>query len=239
MATPFVHTLLPFDTYGDTEPGDVEGMGQATVGRTRWDFTLEVASVTSVTVVIQGSAVGDDDEYTTLGTFNGGAIATAGTYTLTSYGGTPDFTVESYHEWLRAKVTAQTGDATVEVTAAAAFVDPTVADDKNLLRKELREWSDGLTRTVEDAERVVRALLLSDVHAGAGVLAIRNVASAYDEVRGAVAKQADWLYGREMLAREKSAAAAGALRRMPETAPAVLSGIRRIQPNVAAYWLGR
>ena len=176
MATPFVHTLLPFDTY-EAGASDTEGAGQATAGRTRWTFTLEVAEVTSVTVVIQGAAVDDDDEYTTLGTFNSGAIASTGTYTLTS---PTDFTVQPYHEYLRAKVTAQTGDATVRVVASAPFVDPTISADKDLVSKALREWDDGLVRTVEQAERDVRSLLLHRTYAETADLQLA-VGRAVDE----------------------------------------------------------
>lgn len=243
MATPFVSTLLSWDTYSESV-SLAEGAGFPTAGRTRWDFTLRVASVTSVTVVIQGGPADDDDDYGTLGTFNGGAITSAGNYTLTSYGNAPDFTVAAYHEWLRAKVTAQTGDAAIECFMAGAFFDP-ASDDVQMLPKAVRDYQDGLTRLSEQAERDVRGLLLVGDRSGSrvGRLSPALTASwALDEVRAMCAEQVEHLFIREMLSREArkgDVGAAAELRRMGDLKADIMDRVRRLQPVSAAIWRGR
>jgi len=237
MGTPFVHTLLPFDTYESDSAGDIEGTGVQTIGRTDWDFTLEVAEVTSVTVVLQAAAVDDDDEYATVDTFEDGAITSTGSYTLTA---PTDFTVQPFHEWIRAKVTAQTGDATIMAKGSAAFIDPTDFEDTLMLTKAVREWDDGLDRTVERAERDVRALLLSYAgdEAEAGRLAVHGTAqAAYDEIRDMVAEQTDWLYRKHQLFQGRDTRAEALS--MDDLAPGLMSRARKLQPKAHAYWRGR
>lgn len=237
MSTPFVYTLLPFDERGATEL--TEGGHFPTAGRTRWDFTLQVASVTSVTVVIQGAPVDDDDHFTTLGTFNAGAITAAGSYALTSYGASPNFTVQPYHEYLRAKVTAQTGDAVLEVTGAAAFLDPSVAADTALLGQRLRGWSDGLTRTVERAERDVWAMILHpdrDLAAHGWLDPFLTTATARGQIREMIAEQADWL---EAMSKAVDDGNGKALADWPDEKPNLLDRIAKLRPAERAVWRGR
>lgn len=240
MSTPFVYTLLPFDEREDEALA--EGSHFPTAGRTRWDFTLEVAEVGSVTVAIQGSPLDQDDHFITLGTFNAGPITAADTYTLTSYGATPDFTVEPFHRYLRARVTAQTGDAVMQVTGSGAFLDPSVADDVDLLSKDLREWSDGLTRTVERAERDVWAMVLHpdrDKARHGWLDPFLTATTARDQIREMIAEQADWLNGFEKLAESRSPDALQALARWPDEKPNLADRIARLRPAERSYWRGR
>lgn len=245
MASPFEYTLIPWD---DRDDGNLfDGSAFPTAGRTRWDFTLDVAKVgTSVTVVVKAGGDDDDDDFETLGTFNGGAISAAGQHTLTSYGDTPDFTVSPHHVWLKAEVTDQTGDVILRVTARSAFLDPTVSSDTNTLPKELREWnSTDLARTVEQAERDVRGLLLDGdpQRARVGRLDADLVsAMSRDEIRAMVAEQAQWLAENDDLRRQLvsgNASAAVTLRGRQDIKPELMDRIDRIRPVSHRSWRGR
>lgn len=233
MATPFRYQLLPIGDYTST----YQGAGFDIGGRTSWTFTLDVAAVdTSVTVVVEAAAKGDDD-WATLYSF-GAKTTTAETvvvYTAATTSAPANFTVQPWHRYLRASVTA--GDATLSVAAACAFLDPTVTADKALLSKELREWTDGLTRAVEQAEADVLELCKPSA---SGALSIDvNAWGASTSLRRAIAKQADWLYGTHMLGRSTEPAAQVSLRERATMAPGVSGMVGQYLPGNVGVWRGR
>lgn len=241
MATPFVYDLLPLAKYEATD--EIEGRSFAIGGRTRWTLKLQVgalASGGSVTVKVRAAPIDDDDYFEDLVSF--GAVSSAGTTTKT-HGS--DFTVQPYHKYLRVEraASAQTGDAVYGVTGTAPFLDPALPTDTDLLSKQLREWDDGLTRTVEQAERDVRALMLDSDRdlAALGVLDVDlTVEDAYAELRQTIAEQADWLYERyRLLYVDRSDGARKTAREMDDVKPDVVDRLRKLRPVTATVWRGR
>jgi hypothetical protein len=156
------HQLLAMAARSDVETGAAVPLA----GRTRWTATLRVGVIEvagSLDVVLEASATDADDSYETLAAF---PQATAdGTASLASFATAPavaDFTVQPWHRTLRARATAQTGDVTWEVEAAAPFVYVSVKTDPDaaMLSKELREFIDGLARLVNRAEEDVLSAIL-------------------------------------------------------------------------------
>jgi len=241
MATAAVYSLFPlFERSGTTE-----GLSFETGRRTTWSVTLRVAQLASsgsVTVALEASPTGEDDDWTSLSTF-GGAKSSTGSTTITT--AAEDFTVTDRDRFLRAEVTAATGDYSIEVTASSAFLDPTVTADKALLSKELRNWSDGLTRTVERAERDVLGLLKHQDQALAalGILDVDlHAYDAYGEIREMIAEQADWLGTRADLQRaalKGDGPAAVTLRGMGDRAPGLMDRVNNLRRTRARSWRGR
>lgn len=234
MSTPAVYTLLRMER----RSGTVDGWSAPTGRRTGWTATLDIGEVeTSVTVVLESSPSGLSGTWSTLTNFGGAKTTTGRTQESTA---DDDFTVDARDTYIRARVSAATDNFTLRVTAAAPFIDPTDPTDTELLSQELREWDDGLHRTVERAERDVLSQIKANPATGELNVPL-ELDDAYGEIRAVVAEQADWLhYLHELRQRAKSDATAMAtLRDAPDVAPGLMDRIRDLQPPSVSAWRGR
>lgn len=235
--TAAVFTLLEMESRdssisGNDEPG-AEGTFQIG-GRSPFDCTLTVGALdsgVSVTCVVETSPDGDDDTWTELTNFDGAKTAT-GTTSKTS------LSIPAGHKVMKGRISSISGgEAWVEISAEAPFLDPTVQDDKDLLGKELRQFSDGLNRIVEQAEEDV-------LHQAIGVDRFGHidadlmVPQANDRMRRAIARQADYLLRKHKLERASDETTLGALERMGELADGIDVILRPMVDNLMV-WRGR
>lgn len=157
---PARYTLLPLGERSDVhDAADVARF--PTIRRDDWTARIRVTQVaTSVTVRIEGSPWGtDDSDWETLyeSTYSSEADETLNPQT----GSAPAWSTEpdESHAWIRAIVPSNTGDYVAEVEAWAPILDVDVAEEKDLLTKELREGLNAtdLQRIVTRAERKILA----------------------------------------------------------------------------------
>ncbi|HEX5437157.1 MAG TPA: hypothetical protein VFW98_08355 [Gemmatimonadaceae bacterium] len=130
-------------------------------GRTRLAVTLDLARVASpVTVAIEAGATTDDDAWDALVAF--GPLAAPASARKVTTGDVPDFSVQPWHRFLRARITAIDGATTFAVRLDAPFIDATA--DALLFQKEARSFADGFARLVSQAEDDVLGALLVRVN---------------------------------------------------------------------------
>ncbi len=137
-----------------------DGAAIMTGERTRWKAELRVAAITGAAeVVLEISPTAASGAWTQIATF--GAVSAIGTTKLDSTKDSSDFTTQVTDRdiFLRARLATIGTDVTFDVVVDAPFLDWTFAEDLRLLPKELRNWEDGLERTVEQAETDVVLLL--------------------------------------------------------------------------------
>lgn len=164
---PTTHFLLAMAAHAAAEvpATGLSGGAAPAAGRTRWTVAVRVARLEaggSVTLALEGSATGADDSWATLLALP--AITEASSVTKSSAGDAPDFTVQPWHHFLRARATAQTGAATYEVEATAPFVDATA--DQARFSKEIRTFEGGFARLLVEAEDDVLSMLTRARRAG-------------------------------------------------------------------------
>lgn len=236
MSTAAVYTLFDMAERSGTE----ESWSAPTGQRTGWTAELQVGALESggsVTVALESSPNGLEGSWDELTEFGGAKSSEGETEESTGDG---DFSVSVRERYLRGRIKDHTGKFTIQLLAWAPFLDPTDSTDKNLLSQELRQWSDGLTRTVEKAERDVLSLLKLDPVTGELDLAL-NLHDAHGEIRQMIAEQAEWLFHlHELRGRAKSEPSAlVSLREAPDTAPGIMDRVDDLVPVSHRAWRGR
>lgn len=238
---PPTHLLLPMHRWSSREEGSLFPVG----GRSRWDITLNVGAVSvggSITVIIEKSPAADDLYWVPLVTFP--AQTTSGVVTKsTNPVGTPappaDFTVNPLPDrYLRARILAISGEVVGEVRAVAPFFDINDSTHLALVSQELRSWKDGRDRTIRLAEEQVLDLITSEIATGTLDFDL-TTPSGGEEIREAIAAQADHLRRRAELERSMDPASLVSLREMSFLLPGLAARLGRFRPLSTRIWYGR
>lgn len=231
------YLLLPGRRWSGTQKWNPYQLGE----RTQWRLDLRVIRVDaggSITVDIQTAPdYWTEKDWTLLVSF--GPKTTAGIYTLDSTKTTPDFTFKPRQDvWARAIISAITKEVVVELTASAPFLNVAATNDYNLLSQELRKWSDGQARVLEEAEADIVDLLKCDEDTGE--LDIDLSAPDVDRlIKLDIADQAEHLMKREVLSRSHEPSVLVTLRSMPRLFPGAGMRLRKYRSSGASIWYGR
>lgn len=131
-------------------------------GRTRWQATVRVASLTagaSVQVVLEVSPTAADGSWVTVLDF--GSLNTVGSTTKDSRTTTSewDAQITDRDVWLRARVAAITGKVVFDVTAESPWLDPNYAPHSDWLSNDLRTYGN-LRAILRTAEADLLAIVL-------------------------------------------------------------------------------
>lgn len=146
--------LLPMTTRSQAEAGAVFALGR----RTAWTFTLRVATVgAALTLEIQTSPTGEEGTWTARKTITTPAVGTQVIKSSDADGGSAT-TIPGTDEYLRAQITAITGNWTLGLEGSAPFFDALDDDDLALLAEEVRTSSE-VERLAARAEEDVLAYL--------------------------------------------------------------------------------
>jgi hypothetical protein len=229
MSTAAIYTILP----AATDSGDITGLSFATGRRLEWSFTLRLPYVETGTVQVQveKAPLDEDDLFAVVHDFTALAQGAEVTQALT---------LTADDRYIRATVTGATGEFVAELLASAPWLNPDVHAEALYLPKEVREWKDGLTRTVEDAEETVHRLLL-DSDSDVGVYEADIGAPDFlIAMRQAISLQAGLILRREELLRAaKDPVATETLEDLPTIAQGVEAKLRRFRPSSVGVWRGR
>ena len=216
----------------------IEGSAFETGRRDNWSFLLNVSALdggASVTVAIETSPTGYAGTWSEVYAF---AAATSVASILkrqrdeaASFAGPT-----SRDLYVRAVIKAATGNSIVELISWAPFFD--LEDDLDLLSQELREWDDGLARTVESAEDEVLRLLV-----------IKNADGAYEAnlldprfpaaIKDAIAVQSEHKYRAARLLESTEPAKQVTARDLPTIAPEVYRILDEFLAREVGVWRGR
>lgn len=229
MPTAAIYTILP----AATTSGDVTGGSFATGRRLAWTFDLRIPYVETgtVQVKVEKAPLDEDDLFVEVHDFT--ALAEGAEVSQ-------EITLTSDDRYIRATVEGATGEFVAELLASAPWLNPTVHAETLYLPKEVREWKDGLTRTLEDAEETVLRLLLdSDSEVGRYEADI-EAPDFLIAMRQAIALQAGLILRREELLRAaKDPVATETLEDLPTIAQGVEDKLRRFRPTGTGVWRGR
>lgn len=230
------HLLLPMLRWGSAQRGPIFQVGD----RRHWDFVLSVARVSAggaMVVEIQSSPLGDEASWETLIAFS--VVSAPGVFTKTTRGNSPDFQVApNLDVVIRAVITTIIGEVACELRAYAPFFDLTVDSHAEMLSKELREWSGGLSRTVDLASEDIIQSILADPENGYLDLDLERP-GATEAVRREIALQADHNYRRAVLQQSASPAALVTLRELSRGAPGRMERLRPFRRVQGNPWYGR
>jgi hypothetical protein len=226
MPSGALHVLLELGERGDV----VDGPSIRTGRRNLWDITLNVPVVgASLDVDLQTAPADDESSWTTHYSFP--QITTTGQVTYAA-------TLADEDLWLRLVVTAHVGDYWLEGLGLSPWLRTAgtgAAADLQLVGQQLREWEDGLVRTVEEAERAVLAYLWE----GDTLDAYIDHPRFLDAMKRAVASQADHLFQRHRLGESKDPSAQVTLREMPYMGDGVMEHLAEFRPAASTVWRGR
>lgn len=213
MATTAVYTLLEMEDRSAPVTDNPDEGEFEIGGRTSWEFELALERIdagVTLQVVVEASPTGDDDDWEEVHDFGAKSDADLSSSPLTK----KDVSVSAFEKFLRARAKSLDGEATFEVTATSPFFDPADADDKDLLTKKLRDHSE-LARFIERAEADLLDEVIGRTRLGRleADLVRPNV---LDRIKRAIARHAEHLLQRELLAESTEASALVTLRQMGE-----------------------
>ncbi len=227
------YRLLPVLRFDGLWKGEIFEVG----GRTKWNASLHVSRLSSgasVTVVLETSPTEEEQDFSTWKTF--GAISVVGTTDLIP---SKDLSLTTPRDvYMRANITAITGEAVCECMISSPFVDVTADDGLALLPQELREWKDGRDRIVERAERDVVGMILRNPETGDLDVDL-TLPDAHDLIQREIALQAGHLHRRALLERSHEPSAMVTLREMTLLVPGMGRGLRKVRHMRQTIWRGR
>ena len=234
------YVLLPLSN----RSGIVDGSQFHTLRRERWTVTLKLPSLEasgSVSVQLQAAPVADEDSFEDRHDF--GTLSSEGTTIVRSWerdGVVADFSWSPEDIWMRAVVSAQTGDYVLECQAEGRFIDLENEAEEELLSEMLRKSITTRGRFVDEAERQVLKDLQRGSETTQGVLMVNTDDVEADSViREAIVDQAAWLQQRQLFLNSGKAEDRREGLKMRGLAPEVEETLSNIVLMNSRVWFGR
>lgn len=211
--------------------------------RTLWTIDAYVSNLSlggSVDILVETSPTGFTNDFVTLTSFS---INADGKYTKSSYPSddppTTDFSVIALRNtWIRAKITAIVGTATIQVIATAPFFNKFIDDDLNLLVQELRQWDDSRNRIIDAAEEYVTTFITASPFTGELKLDV-SIPDVPLGIKSAIVEEANYQYRREMMLRSGDPRILLEALKLPAHSPEISGILGPYIGSSALVWYGR